>query len=543
MLEVEHSCYEQARKHLCRFAELTKSPEHVHTYRLTDLSLWNAATAGITADEVVGALVEMSRFELAEALVREIRDTMRKHGLCSLVDADEVGWLELAVTDPALAKRLAMDRVVGAMLVRQGDRLVVRIADRGPIKRAILALGYPVDDRAGLIPGAPLTVSLKTEGFALYPYQREAVRSFVDSGSHGVVVLACGAGKTLVGLAAVEALGVRTLVVTTSREACSQWRREALRRTTLSESEVGLFHAAAKRVAPVTITTYATLSQKGGGGATGCKHFDALASEPWGLVIYDEVHLLPAPVFRLAAELQAKRRLGLTATLVREDGRQGDVFALVGPKRYDVPWRELEASGHIAAATCFELRVPLAPAITEEYALADARDRHRVAADNPAKIRAVEALLARHEGDRVLLLGSFLESLRACARAFKLPIVTGDTAHAEREELYEDFRAGRIRRLALSRVGGMALDLPDANVLIQLNGTMGSRQEEAQRLGRILRPKLGGATFYTLVTSDTIEQETALHRQLFLTEQGYRYYIEDSRPEPELTRGPNDTLH
>lgn len=544
LLEIDHPGYEDARKQLCRFAELQKSPEHVHTYRITDLSLWNAATAGISVDEVIASLGAMSRFEVAAALEREIRDVMRRHGVCRLEDAGEPGWLVLGVSEPNVLKRLLGDRKAAPMIVKQGDRLVVQVADRGPIKRAILALGYPVDDRAGLVPGAPLQLELQREGFELYPYQREAVRAFVDSGSHGVVVLACGAGKTLVGLAAIQALGVRALVVTTSREACNQWRREALRRTTLQPADVALYHADAKRVGPVTITTYGMLAQKGGGGATGCKHFDVLAAEPWGLIVYDEVHLLPAPVFRLAAELQARRRLGLTATLVREDGRQGEVFALVGPKRYDVPWRELEASGHIAAATCFELRVALDPSTEEDYAAADARERHRVAAENPAKVRVVGELLERHHGDRVLLLGSFLDTLRGCATAFGIPLITGETPHAAREEIYDDFRAGRIRQLALSRVGGLALDLPDANVLIQINGTMGSRQEEAQRLGRILRPKPGGASFYTLVSTDTVEQETALHRQLFLTEQGYRYYIEDARPHPEHeTRGPNDTLH
>jgi len=546
LLEVDHPGYEAARRLLCRFAELEKSPEHVHTYRISALSLWNAASAGMTATDVIDGLASVSRFALPETIAREITELMGRHGLCRLEndqDGDD-GYLVLQVADAKLAARFISDKKLGSLLMKRDEQLLLRRAHRGAVKQYVLGLGYPVDDRAGLIDGEKLELGLRLDAFSLYPYQESALRAFLDSGSHGVVVLPCGAGKTILGASVIAELQTRALVVTTSREACSQWRRELLARTTLTAAEIAIYSSDKKAMGAVTITTYGMLAQKGGSGPTGCRHFDLLAREPWGILIYDEVHLLPAPIFRLAAELQARRRLGLTATLVREDGRAGDVFALVGPKRYDVPWRDLEASGHIAAAACFELRIPLTDEARAEYNCASARERHQLAAENPEKLRIVGDLLERHAGDRVLVVGSYLDSLRACANAYSLPIVTGETPHSQREELYDGFRKGTVRRLALSRVGGLALDLPDANVLIQISGTMGSRQEEAQRLGRVLRPKPGGATFYTLVSFDTVEQESALHRQLFLTEQGYRYYIEDVRPVAEQgnERG-GQTLH
>ena len=546
LLEVDHPGYERARKILARFAEIEKSPEHVHTYRLSDLALWNAASAGARPDEVIEGLRAISRYELPSVVEHEIRERMARHGVCSLHDhPSDPALLRLAVREPFVRERLAGDRKAGAILRPAPDGFVLEIAHRGLVKQTLLGLGYPVDDRAGLVGGSPLAMGLREDVFSPYPYQRDAVRAFVEAGSHGVIVLPCGAGKTVVAMMAMASLGVRTLVLTSGREAGDQWRREMLAKTTLSEREVAVYSTQRKDVAPVTITTYSMLAKKGGTGPTKHAHFDRLAGEPWGLVVYDEVHLLPAPVFRLTAELQARRRLGLTATLVREDGREGDVFALIGPKRHDVPWRELEKSGHIASAACFEVRMPLPASLELPYAHAEAREQPRIAGENPMKLSALRRLAERHAGDRVLVLGSYLAPLEAAGRLLGAPVVTGETPHAERERAYADFRSGRIRRLVLSRVGNFAIDLPEANVLIQLSGTMGSRQEEAQRLGRVLRPKPGGATFYTLVTRDTVEQQNALHRQLFLTEQGYRYFIEDWSEDEEdgAGEGGSPTIH
>lgn len=528
LVEVDHPAYEAARAALARFAEIEKSPEHVHTYRLSDLALWNAAGAGASADEIITSLRAISRFELPSLVEHEIRDRIARWGVCTLHDhPSDRAQLRLAVREPFVRERLAADRKLGPMLRSCPDGFFVDTMHRGAIKRSLLELGYPVHDRAHLVPGAPLPLSVRTDVFTPYSYQRESVRAFVESGSHGVVVLPCGAGKTVVAMLAMAELGVRTLIVTTGREAAHQWKREIIGKTTLGEGDVALYAADRKDVGSITVTSYSMLAKKGGEGPTKHSHFDRLATEPWGLVVYDEVHLLPAPVFRLTAELQARRRLGLTATLVREDGREGDVFALIGPKRFDVPWRELEKSGHIAAASCFEIRLPLPEGLRVPYASAERREQPRIAGENPLKLTLLAELAERHAGDRVLVLGSYLEPLAAAGSLLGAPVITGETPHDVRERAYRDFRGGAIRRLVLSRVGNFAIDLPEANVLVQLSGTMGSRQEEAQRLGRVLRPKPGGATFYTLVTRDTVEQENALHRQLFLTEQGYRYFVED----------------
>jgi DNA excision repair protein ERCC-3 len=540
LVEVDHPGYESARQVLVRCAELEKSPEHVHTYRLSDLSLYNAASAGESAERVVDGLRRISRFPVPSSVEHEIRDRMARHGVCCLHDkSGDPTVLRLKVSDPFVRQRLGADGRCREFLRPCPDGFLVPINHRGTVKQALLRIGYPVVDRAGLVDGRPLRFELRSDRITPYGYQKTAVDAFVDAESHGVLVLPCGAGKTVIGMMAAARLATWTLVIVTGREASTQWRREVLDKTTLGLDDVTVYDSASHKVAPLTVTTYAMLSRRGGAGKTGHAHFDTLAEHPWGLIIYDEVHLLPAPIFRLTAELQARRRLGLTATLVREDGRAGEVFALIGPKRYDAPWRELEASGHIAAATCYETRVGLLESLRTAYATADARQRPRIAAENPAKLAALAQIAERHVGDRTLILGTYLDSLQSAARLLEARIVTGETPHAERERAYEDFRSGRIRRLVLSRVGNFSVDLPDANVLIQLSGTMGSRQEEAQRLGRVLRPKPGGATFYTLVTRDTVEQDQALHRQLFLTEQGYRYYIEDFE-DPRVPGGADD---
>ena len=548
LLEVDHPRYEAGRDILSRFAELERSPEHVHTYRLSALALWNAAALGVTTQEVLDGLRAISRFELPGHVEHEIRDLMARHGVCRLVDGPDPKTLVLHVDSDAVRLRLTREPKLAKLVEAAGEHFRVPVAQRGALKRGLLAAGYPVDDVAGLVDGAPLTVAIKDESFTPYPYQTAAVKAFAATG-HGVIVLPCGAGKTVIGLLAMAALGTRTLVLTSSREAAAQWRRELRARTWLADDAIALYEGArGAQIAPVTITTYSMVSKKGGSGATGYAHFDRLAQEPWGLVIYDEVHLVPAPIFRLTAELQARRRLGLTATLVREDGRETEVFALIGPKRYEVGWRALEHSGHIAAATCFEVRVGMPPPVAASYAIAPPREQPRIAAENPAKLTAMSALVERHLGERILVMGTYLESLRAAARVLGAPLLTGESPHREREAAYAAFRSGETRILVLSRVGNFAIDLPEAAVLIQISGTMGSRQEEAQRLGRVLRPKPGGASFYTIVSRHSCEEELALHRQLFLTEQGYRFFIEDmTDPEPVAAlpsgdRGARDDL-
>ncbi len=518
-------------------AELEKAPEHVHTYYVGDLALWNAAAAGVLADEVVADLEAISRFAMPPGLADEIRERMGRYGVCVLWDGPSAERLRLEVSDEFVRQRILGDAKLVPLLEPVGGDFHIGVRHRGLLKQRLFAIGYPVADLAGLIDGDPLEVALRREVFEPYPYQRDAARAFVDSGGHGVLVLPCGAGKTVIAMAAMAELNTHTLVLVSGRAAASQWRRgrELLAKTTLREDQIAIYAGRKRAVAPVTIATYHSVARRGGNGPTGCVHFDALAAHPWGLVVYDEVHLLPARMFRLTAEMQARRRLGLTATLVREDGRAGEVFALIGPKRFAMPWRDLEASGHIAAATCFELRVPLPDDLKLPYAEATPRARPRIAGENPAKLATLRGLVDRHEGDRILILGTYLEGLEAAAAVADAPLVTGKTPAGQREKRYDEFRSGAIRSLALSKVGNFAIDLPEANVLIQVSGSMGSRQEEAQRLGRVLRPKPGGATFYTLVTKDTVEQEHALHRQRYLAEQGYRYYIE------EPGRGP--TVH
>lgn len=549
LLEVAHPEYDRAREILARFAELEKAPEHVHTYRVSHLALWNAAAAGLDGETVLRGLKSISRYAFPSHLDHEIRDIMGRYGVC-VIDEDpaDASRLRLSVRDSFVQERIVHDASCAALLQITSGEIYLSRAHRGRIKQAVLKIGYPVEDRALMFDGQPFAIALQHDRFKPYPYQQKAIEAFASSGSHGTIVLPCGAGKTIVALLAMARLSTRTLVITSGREACTQWKREMLRKTSLRDEDVCVYRSGHPDVGPVTVTTYSMLGRKGGKGPTGYSHFDRLTSEPWGLIVYDEVHLLPAPVFRLTAELQARRRLGLTATLVREDGREGDVFALIGPKRYDVPWRELETSGHIAAATCFEVRVRLPEALRFGYATAETREQPRIAAENPAKLKVAEELVGRHVGDRVLVVGTYLHSLQDTARRLSAPIITGETGHAERERLYAEFRTGAIRTLVLSKVGNFAIDLPDANVLIQVSGSMGSRQEEAQRLGRILRPKPGGAFFYSVVTEDTVEQEMALHRQTFLTEQGYRYIIEQSADEDESlenhsedTRGP--TIH
>ncbi len=533
LLEVAHPEAEAAREVLASFAELVKSPEHLHTYRLTALSLWNASASGLAAPVILGALAQHSRYPVPQVVQVFITEQMGRFGRLVLREAQ--GDLYIEADHPALLTDLLNRPALAAYLgQRVSDRrAAVDPIYRGVLKQALAKLGWPLDDRAGFSPGAPLPLALRAidttgQPFQLRHYQAAAVNAFWGGGrasaGSGVIVLPCGAGKTLVGLGVMEQVQTHTLILTTSVAALHQWRRELLTRTTLGPDQIGEYTSGHKEVAPVTLTTYQMLSHRHQGAYP---HFPVMDRADFGLIIYDEVHLLPAPIFRLTASLQARRRLGLTATLVREDNHAEDVFSLIGPKRFDMPWRELEQQGWIAPALCHEIRVDMPAAVRDAYAAAEDRDQIRIAAENPAKRAVVDELLEQHRDDLVLVIGQYLTQLEQLAAHLSAPLITGKTPLARREALYEAFRQGELRRLVVSKVANFAIDLPDANVAVQVSGTFGSRQEEAQRLGRILRPKSNGgqAYFYTVVSQDTVELQFAQKRQLFLTEQGYRYRI------------------
>jgi DNA excision repair protein ERCC-3 len=537
LVEVDNPRYTEARDALAPFAELEKSPEHIHTYRLTPLSLWNAAAAGMTAETMIEVLGRYSKLPLPSNLSADINELVSRYGRVRLERAGD--QLRLVCEDRPLLEELARQPRVRDYLGERADAqsFFVDPAHRGVIKQGLIAVGYPAEDLAGYTEGAGLEVRLRELArsglpFRVRDYQREAADIFYAGGDvrggSGVIVLPCGAGKTIVGIAALALMQRSALVLTTGITAVKQWHRELLDKTSLTEDQVAEYTGETKSIGPVTLATYQILTHR-----TDKKeefpHFKLFDQRDWGLVIYDEVHLLPAPVFRVTANIQARRRLGLTATLVREDGREEDVFSLIGPKKYDVPWRELESRGWIAEANCTEVRVALPEPLRMDYAVAEWRNKYRLASENPAKEDVVARLLERYRDSRVLVIGQYLKQLRLLRKRFNIPLITGATPNADREDLYQQFRVGKLRQLILSKVGNFALDLPDANVLIQISGTFGSRQEEAQRLGRILRPKANGeiAHFYTLVTRDTRELDFAHHRQLFLTEQGYSYTIAD----------------
>lgn len=530
--------YEEARDALAPFAELEKSPEHVHTYRITPLSLWNAAAAGLKADAMIEVLQIYSKFPLPGNIAVDVAELVSRYGRVSLARAGDA--LKLICRDAVLMEELARQPKLKKLLgERLGpDSFHVDPTNRGVLKQALVALGYPAEDLAGYTDGRELPIRLRPRTLAGLPfhvrdYQFEAANIFYAGGDvrggSGVIVLPCGSGKTIVGIAAMSLLQRSTLILTTSVTAVKQWKRELLDKTDLRPEQLAEYTGDSKEIAEVTIATYQILTWRPDKDED-YPHFKLFDERDWGLIVYDEVHLLPAPVFRVTAEIQARRRLGLTATLVREDHHEEDVFSLIGPKKYDVPWRELESKGWIAPANCTEIRIALPEPVRMEYAVAEWRDKYRIASENPAKDDIVARLLERYRHARVLVIGQYLKQLRQLTRRFGIPLITGQTATAERETLYNQFRKGEVRHLILSKVGNFAIDLPDANVLIQVSGTFGSRQEEAQRLGRILRPKGPGeeAHFYTLVTRDTRELDFAHHRQMFLTEQGYRYAIQDA---------------
>lgn len=540
LLEVHSPRADAAREAIAPFAELVKSPEHIHTYQISPLSIWNARAAGMPVSEMVAALQAHSKYPMPDAVGQEIAALGSRYGLTVIERSD--GHLLLKIADLPLTELLSRNQEVAKYLGnRRGDSVFeVDPAHRGVLKQALLMAGYPAEDLAGYIEGDALKIALRPtcqsgEPFVLRDYQKEAVEMFYQAGrahgGSGVIVLPCGAGKTMVGLAAIATIQSNTLILTSSLTSVRQWRRELLDKTTLSPEAIAEYSGETKSTAPITLATYQILSYRAS-TSDEFPHFQLFNARAWGLIIYDEVHLLPAPIFRITAELQARRRLGLTATLIREDGKEGDVFALIGPKRYDVPWRELESQGFIAAAECTEIRIPQDADQQMLYALADKRQQFRIAAENPRKYDVVQSLLNQQKGHRILIIGEYLDQLRQIAEITGLPVVTGKTAQKERDRLYAEFRSGAIAGLILSRVGNFALDLPDADVLIQVSGKYGSRQEEAQRLGRVLRPKANGgsAQFYTLVTLRTCEEDFARHRQLFLAEQGYMYHIQILNP-------------
>ncbi|MFI6447940.1 DNA repair helicase XPB [Kitasatospora sp. NPDC050543] len=527
LLEIDHPKAADCRRVIAPFAELERAPEHVHTYRVTPLGLWNARAAGHDAEQVVDALVKYSRYPVPHALLVDVADTMARYGRLRLSKHPTHG-LVLTTTDrPVLEEVLRSKKIVPLVGARvDPDTVVVHPSERGQIKQVLLKLGWPAEDFAGYVDGEAHPIDLEQDGWQLRPYQQQAVEGFWHGGS-GVVVLPCGAGKTLVGAAAMAEAKSTTLILVTNTVSARQWKHELVKRTTLTEDEIGEYSGTKKEIRPVTIATYQVMTTKRKGAYAHLELFDA---RNWGLVVYDEVHLLPAPVFKFTADLQARRRLGLTATLVREDGREGDVFSLIGPKRFDAPWKEIEAQGYIAPADCCEVRVTLTDSERLAYATAEPEERYRFCATTATKRRVVEALVKKHEKDQTLIIGQYIDQLDELGEVLDAPVIKGETSNAQREKLFEAFRTKEISVLVVSKVANFSIDLPEATVAIQVSGTFGSRQEEAQRLGRVLRPKADGhsAHFYSVVARDTVDQDFAAHRQRFLAEQGYAYRIIDA---------------
>lgn len=527
LLEVDHEQAHEARAALAPFAELERAPEHIHTYRITPLALWNAKAAGHDAEQAVHVLESYSRFPVPQALLVDVAETMSRYGRVHISKSPAHGLI-LESAEKAIIEELVRHKKIGGMLGARIDEHTVAVppSERGRVKQELLKVGWPAEDLAGYVDGEAHPIALNQNDWQLRDYQEYATESFWEGGS-GVVVLPCGAGKTIVGAAAMAKASATTLILVTNTVAGRQWRDELLRRTTLTENEIGEYSGEKKEIKPVTIATYQVVTRKTKGEYRALELFD---SRDWGLVIYDEVHLLPAPVFRMTSDLQSRRRLGLTATLVREDGREGDVFSLIGPKRYDAPWKELEHSGYIATADCVEVRVDMTSEERMVYATADNRDRYRIAATADAKFAAVKDIIDKHANQQILIIGGYVEQLEDIAKRLEVPLIHGKTSNAQREKLFEAFRTGSVQVLVVSKVANFSIDLPEAAVAIQLSGTFGSRQEEAQRLGRLLRPKSDGgeATFYALVTRDSIDATYALHRQRFLAEQGYAYRLLDA---------------
>ncbi|RJT95279.1 helicase [Arthrobacter frigidicola] len=527
LLEVDHPQADEARHAIAPFAELERAPEHVHSYRLTPLGLWNARAAGLDAEQVLDTLLTYSRFPVPHSLLIDIEDTMSRYGRLRL-EKDTQHGLVLRTTDYPVLEEVLHARKIAPLLGPRidGETVVVHSSQRGQLKQLLLKLGWPAEDLAGYVDGTPHPIALTEDGWSLRPYQKLAADSFFSGGS-GVVVLPCGAGKTIVGAAAMATSQTTTLILVTNTVSARQWKDELLKRTSLTESDIGEYSGALKEVRPVTIATYQVLTTRRGGLYP---HLELLDNNDWGLIVYDEVHLLPAPIFKMTADLQARRRLGLTATLVREDGREGEVFSLIGPKRYDAPWKDIESQGYIAPADCVEVRVDLPRDERVAYAMAEDGDKYRLCATSDTKSGVVEKLAAAHKGEQLLVIGQYLDQLDDLGERLNAPVIKGDTSVKERQRLFAAFRSGEISTLVVSKVANFSIDLPEASVAIQVSGSFGSRQEEAQRLGRLLRPKADGraARFYTVVARDTLDQDFAAKRQRFLAEQGYAYRILDA---------------
>src|SRR6478752_3817825 len=527
LLEVDHPLAAECRMAIAPFAELERAPEHIHTYRLTPLGLWNARAAGHDAEQVVDTLLTYSRYPVPSSLLVDVADTMDRFGRLRL-EKHPLHGLVLVSTDRAvLTEVLRSAKVKGLVGARlDDDTVAVHPSERGHLKQVLLKLGWPAEDLAGYVNGEAHEISLDENGWEVRPYQKQAADSFWHGGS-GVVVLPCGAGKTIVGAASMAHAQATTLILVTNTVSARQWRDELLRRTSLTAEEIGEYSGARKQIRPVTIATYQVMTTRRKGVYS---HLELLDARDWGLIVYDEVHLLPAPIFRMTADLQARRRIGLTATLVREDGREGDVFSLIGPKRYDAPWKDIEAQGWIAPAECIEVRVTLPSSERMLYAVAEPEERYKLCSTVHSKIAVVKSILGRHPGDQTLVIGAYLDQLDELGAELNAPVIQGSTKTAEREALFDEFRRGEIPTLVVSKVANFSIDLPEANVAIQVSGTFGSRQEEAQRLGRLLRPKAdgGGAIFYSVVSRDSLDAEYAAHRQRFLAEQGYGYIIKDA---------------
>ncbi|WP_290707701.1 MULTISPECIES: DNA repair helicase XPB [Gordonia] len=527
LLEVDHPDASAARAAIAPFAELERAPEHVHTYRVTPLALWNARAAGHDAEQVVDALVTFSRYAVPQPLLMDIVDTMGRFGRLQLVKHPAHG-LTLVSFDRAVLEEVLRNKKIIPMLGARidDDTVIVHPSERGRLKQILLKVGWPAEDLAGYVDGEAHAIELDQSDWELRDYQALAAESFWAGGS-GVVVLPCGAGKTMVGAAAMAKAGATTLILVTNTVAGRQWKRELIARTSLTEEEIGEYSGERKEIRPVTIATYQVMTRKTKGEY---RNLDLFDSRDWGLIIYDEVHLLPAPVFRMTADLQSRRRLGLTATLVREDGREGDVFSLIGPKRFDSPWKDIEAQGWIAPAECIEVRVTLTDSERLTYAVAENDEKYKLCSTAHTKVNVVKSILDRHPGAPTLIIGAYLDQLEELGEALDAPVIQGSTKTRDREALFDAFRRGEIQRLVVSKVANFSIDLPEASVAVQVSGTFGSRQEEAQRLGRLLRPKHDGgqAHFYSVVSRDTLDADYAAHRQRFLAEQGYAYRIVDA---------------
>ena len=527
LLDIDHSMSTECRRAIAPFAELERSPEHIHTYRLTPLGLWNARAAGHDAEQVIDTLIKYSRYAVPHSILIDVAETMSRYGRLRL-EMDPVHGLILITTDTAILEEVIRAKKIAPLLGARIDAETITVlpSQRGQIKQSLLRLGWPAEDFAGYVDGQAHDISLVQKDWKIRPYQELAAEGFWHGGS-GVVVLPCGAGKTIVGAAAMAHAKATTLILVTNTIAARQWREELLKRTTLNEDEIGEYSGAKKEIRPVTIATYQVMTKKKNGVYA---HLDLFDSYDWGLIIYDEVHLLPAPIFRFTADIQSRRRLGLTATLVREDGMEGEVFSLIGPKRFDVPWKEIEAQGYIAPAECIEVRVNLTETERLAYATAEPENRYRSCATTRTKRDVVQALVEKHADDQVLVIGQYIDQLDDLSETLGAPLIKGETPIKEREILFNQFRTGEIKCLVVSKVANFSIDLPDATIAIQVSGAFGSRQEEAQRLGRILRPKADGrgAKFYSVISRDTIDQDFAQNRQRFLAEQGYSYKIIDA---------------